>query len=79
MLQAALPIARLADAQHERRGEDCLLLDLFSFAEDGFAAPEVDICGCDAVQALVAALVVVVIDEGPHLAFEIAGQVVVFW
>ena len=36
--------------------------------------PEVDICRCDVVQALVVTLVVVVIDEG----FEIARQEVVF-
>ena len=64
MLQAAL--------------SDCQFLDLFPFSDDGFVAPEVDIGGCDVVQALVVALVVVVIDEGPDLAFKIAGQIVVF-
>ena len=64
MLQAAL--------------SDCQFPDLFPFSDDGLAAPEVDVGGCDVVQALVVALVVVVIDEGPDLAFKIAGQIVVF-
>ncbi len=46
MLQAAL--------------SDCQFLDLFPFSDDGLAAPEVDVGGCDVVQALVVALVVVV-------------------
>ena len=57
---------------------DCLLLDLFPFSENGFVASEVDVCGCDVVQALVVALVIVVIDESPNLAFEIARQAIVF-
>ncbi len=64
MLQAAL-----ADSQ---------FLDLFPFSDDGFVAPEVDVGGCDVVQTLMVSIVVVVIDEGPDLAFEITGQVVVF-
>ena len=64
MLQAALP--------------DCQFPDLFAFSDDGLAAPEADVGGCDVAQALVVALVVVVIDEGPDLAFKIAGQIVVF-
>ena len=59
MLQAAL--------------SDCQFLDLFPFSDDGLAAPEVDVGGCDVVQALVVALVVVVIDEGPDLAFNTNG------
>ena len=45
MLQAAL--------------SDCQFPDLFPFSDDGLAAPEVDVGGCDVVQALVVALVVV--------------------
>ena len=52
---------------------DCLFLDLLPFPENGFVATEVDVCGCDVVQALVVTLVVVVFDEGPDLAFEITG------
>ncbi len=63
MLQAAL--------------SDCLFFDLCPFSQNGFVSPEVDVGRCDVVQALVVALVVVVIDEGPDLAFEITRQVVV--
>ncbi len=48
MLQAAL--------------SDCLFLDLFPFFENGFVTPEVDIGRCDIVDALVIALLIVVID-----------------
>jgi len=64
MLQAAL-----ADSQ---------FLDLFPFSDDGLVASEVDVSGCDVVQALVIAFVVVVIDERPDLAFEVSGQIIVF-
>ena len=64
MLQAAL--------------SDCHFLDLLPFPDDGFVAPKIDVCRCDVVQALMVALVVVVIDEGPDLMFEITGQIVVF-
>lgn len=57
---------------------DCQFLDLLPFSQDGFVAPKVDVGGCDVVQALVVALVVVVIDEGLDLAFKIAGQIVIF-
>ena len=64
MLQAALP--------------DCHFLDLFPFSDDGLAPPEIDVGGCDVVQALMVAFVVIVIDEGPDLALEITGQIVIF-
>ena len=51
---------------------DCLFLDPFPFSENGFAAPEVDVGRCHVAQALVVTLVVVIIDECPDLAFEIA-------
>ena len=57
---------------------DCPFLDLFPFPDDGFVAPKIDVGRCDVVQALMVAFVVVVIDEGPDLAFKIAGQIVVF-
>ena len=57
---------------------DCQFLDLCPFSDDGFVAPKIDVSWRDVVQALVVAFVVVVIDEGPDLAFEIAGQIVVF-
>ena len=57
---------------------DCLFLDFFPFPEYGFVAAEVDVGGCDVVQALVVSLVVVIFDEGPDLALKITGQVVIF-
>ena len=57
---------------------DCLFLDLFPFSENVFVTSEVDICRSDVVQALVLAVVVVVIDEDTDLLFQIAWQVVVF-
>jgi len=52
--------------------------DLFSFPENGFVAAEVDVSGCYVVEALVVALVVVILDKSLNLAFEIAWQIVVF-
>ena len=57
---------------------DCLFLDLFPFSENVFVTSEVDVCRSDVVQALVIAVVVVVIDEDSDLLFQIAWQVVVF-
>ena len=57
---------------------DCLFLDPFPFSENGFVAAKVDIGRCDVVEALVVSLVVVIVDECPDLAFEIAGQIIVF-
>ena len=57
---------------------ECLPFDPFPLLQNGFVAPEVDVGGCDVVQALVIALVIVVIDEGFNLGFEIARQEVVF-
>ena len=51
---------------------------LLPFSENCFVASEVGVCGCDVFQALGVALVIVVIDDGPNLAFEIARQVGVF-
>ena len=61
MLQAAL--------------SDRQFLDLLPFSQNGFVAAKVDVSGCDVVQALVVALVIVVVDEGPDLSLEITGQV----
>ena len=52
---------------------DCPFLDPFPFSKNGFVASEVDVCGCDVVQALVVALIVVILDECADLAFEITG------
>ena len=49
---------------------DCPFLDLFPFSENGFVAPEVDVGGRVVVDALVVALMIVMIDKG----LEITGQ-----
>ena len=57
---------------------DCQCLDLRSLPQNCFVAAEVNVGGYDIVQALVVALVVVILDEGPDLAFKVAGEVVIF-
>ena len=57
---------------------DGLSLDPFSLQQDGLAAPEVDVGGGKIVEALVVASMVVVLDEGGDLGFEIARQEIVF-
>ena len=57
MLQAAL--------------SDRLFLDLFPFSENGFIAAKVDVGGCDVVQAIEVALVILVVDEGFNLSLEV--------
>lgn len=52
--------------------------DLLSLFQSGFVTAEVDICWRDVVQALVVALVIVVIDESLDLSLEITWQKVVF-
>jgi hypothetical protein len=54
----------------------CLALDPFAFEEDGLGASKIDVSWGEIVEALVIAGMVVVLDEGRDLAFEIAGQVV---
>ena len=56
---------------------ESLSLDPFSSLDDGWCPAEVGIGGCDVVEALVVALVVVILDEDLDLLFEIAGQEVV--
>ncbi len=53
---------------------DCLFLDLLSHLQDFRASSVVDVGGRQIAQALVVAMVVVVIDEGADLAFQVAGQ-----
>src|SRR6266487_3419683 len=55
-----------------------LSLDPFSFGQDGWAASEVDVGRGEIVDALVVAAVVVVVDKGRDLGFEVAGSEVVF-
>jgi hypothetical protein len=56
---------------------DGLAFDVGSGAQDGGAAAEVDVGGGEILQALVRAVVVVVLGEGCDLRLEVAGQVVV--
>ena len=56
---------------------DCLFLDLLSHFQDLRASAVIDVGGCQVGQALVVAMVVVVIDEGADPAFQVAGQEVV--
>ena len=57
---------------------ECLSFDPFALFQNGFVAAEVDVSGCDVVDALMIALMVVVVDEGFDLGFKITGQEVVF-
>ena len=55
----------------------CQFLDLCPPFDDCGVASEVDIGGCDVTEALVVAVIVVMVDEGVDLGLEIAGQVIV--
>ena len=52
--------------------------DPFSLFDDGGVASKVGVGWSYVADALVVALVVVVIDEGADLVFEIAGQIIIF-
>lgn len=51
-----------------------LSFDPFPLLQNGFVASEVDVGGCDVVQPLMVALMVVVVVECLDLGFEITGQ-----
>ncbi len=57
---------------------DCLFLDLLSHLQDLRTATVVDVGWCQVGQALVIAVVVVMVDEGADLALQIPWQEVVF-
>ncbi len=57
---------------------DCLFLDLLSHLQDLRAAALIDVGGCQVGEALVVSMVVVMLDEGVDLPFQVAGQEVVF-
>ena len=57
---------------------DGLAFDPFAVFDDGFGPSEVGVGGCHIVEALVVAPMIVVLDEGLDLAFEITGQKVIF-
>jgi hypothetical protein len=58
---------------------DGLSLDGLALFDDGWRPAEVGVSGRHVFQALVIALVVVVLDEGLDLAFEVAGQEIVLF
>jgi hypothetical protein len=55
---------------------DCLAFDALAFEEDARGASKIDVSRGEIAQALVIAGMVVMVDEGGDLAFEIAGQVI---
>lgn len=57
---------------------DGQIFDLFPPFDNGGVAAEVGVSRRDVAEAFVIALVVIVLDEGPDLVFEVTGQVVVF-
>ena len=57
---------------------DCLSFDPFSLFDDGLCSAEVCVRRCHIGQALVISAVIIALDEGFDLAFEISGQEVVF-
>ena len=52
-------------------------LEAFAFCEDRLRSAKVDVGRCDVFDALMIAGVIVVLDEGVDLPFEISGQIVV--
>ena len=56
---------------------DGCTLDAFTLGKDYLGPVEVDVSRREVVQAFVIADVVIVLDEGFDLPFEIAGQVIV--
>ena len=58
-------------------GLDGLSLDPLPFQQDGWTSPEVDIGRGQVAQALMISVVIVVLDEGLDLDFEMAGQIIV--
>ena len=54
---------------------DGLSFDPFAFCQNGWTASTVDVCWGKIVDALVVAAVVIVVDKGRNLSFEIAGDV----
>lgn len=57
---------------------DCLQFDASPFGQDGFAGLEVDISRGQVVDALVVAVVVVVVDEGGDGGLQVTFEEVVF-
>ena len=53
-------------------------LNAGTFGEDGFIPSEVGVRRCHIAQAFVVAVMIIVLDEGLDLGFEVTGQEVVF-
>jgi hypothetical protein len=58
---------------------DCFALNVFTLFDDGRCSAEVGICGRHIVEAVVIAPMIVVLDAGLDLAFEVTGQEVVLY
>ena len=52
--------------------------DAGAFGEDGFVPAEVGVCWRHIAQTFVVAVMIIVLDEGLDLGFEVTGQEVVF-
>jgi hypothetical protein len=57
---------------------DGLVFDASPFSQDGFAAPKVDVGRCQVADALVVAMVVVVVDEDGDGGFNLPCDEVLF-
>ena len=57
---------------------DSVSFDPFTFEQDGLAASEVDVGRSEIVEALVVSAMIVVLDEGRDLGFEVFLEEVVF-
>ena len=57
---------------------DGQFLDLFSPFDNGGVTPEVGVGRCDVIDALVVAVVIVMIDEDADLVFKVTRQEIVF-
>ena len=57
---------------------DAVLLDPFSLLQDGLSASEIDVSGCQVLQALVVTPVIEAGDELADLPLEVARQEAVF-
>ena len=57
---------------------DCVLFDPVAFQQDGLALAEVDVGWGEIVEALLVSAMIVMLDEGRNLGFEVLLEEVVF-
>jgi hypothetical protein len=57
---------------------DCVSFDPFAFEQDGLAASEVNVGRGEIVEALVVSSMIVMLDEGRDLGFEVLLEEIVF-